>query len=88
MWPELDFSGFEELHNKDNGKYKVGQVVVYIGPKDYKPFPGDWRIDYMGGEFEVRAVNVCDKDEIEYLLAGFPYLVWEEEIESIENANK
>lgn len=85
MWPELDFSGFEQLHNKkDNCKYKIGQVVKYIGPKNYKPFPGDWRKDYIGKEFEVRASNRQDENDIEYLLAGFPYLVYEEEIEEIK----
>lgn len=84
MFYEFDWRGFEENHSDDRGKFKEGEIVKYIGPKS-KLDPNDWRRQYIGKTFEVRASNVVDDEETEYLLAGFPYLVWEEEIEEIIN---
>ena len=80
MWPDLDFSGFEKLHTSDDGKYKIGEMVKYIGPKDYKYYPGSWENAFLMKFFKVRAVNKVDEDTVEYLLDEFPYLVYEEEL--------
>ena len=65
---------FLELHPEDKGKFKVGQSVKYIG----EVFP------LCSGEtFTVLASNVQDEESTEYLLEGFPYLVWEEELEEV-----
>jgi len=61
-----------KLHTKDNGKFKVGSIVTYIGTY----FP-----ELTGKEFKVLASNVQDEEHTEYLLEGFPFLVYEEEIE-------
>lgn len=84
MFPEFDFSGYEEMwkdHKEE--KFKIGEVVKYIG-NEYMVNPE--LIALKGKEFEVRAVNRQDEDSVEYLLGGFPYLVYEEELEKINNA--
>jgi len=62
------------LHTKDNGKFKVGSMVRYIG--DYFP-------EHTGKEFKILASNVQDEDSTEYLLEGFPYLVYESLLEKV-----
>jgi hypothetical protein len=79
MLPEFDLSGFEEIwKNNKEEKYKVGEIVRYIGNNNHILFDS-----YKGKTFEVRAANRQDEDSVEYLLAGFPYLVYEEEIEKV-----
>ena len=64
-----------ENHRKDKGKYKVGEIVMYVGDN----FP-----EFKGKEFKVLASNVQDSSSTEYMLENFPYLVWEEELEKKE----
>ncbi len=82
---EFNWAWFEESHhNNNNEKFKVGQMVKYIG-RNYKLNPELAELE--GNIYEVRAVNKCDESSVEYLLAGFPCLVWEEELESVEEKN-
>ena len=60
-----------KMHRGDYGKFKVGTTVVYCG----KLFP-----DLMGMECKILASNVQDAENTEYLLEGFAYLVYEDEI--------
>lgn len=78
----LDLSGFEEMHCKNNDeKFKTGEIVKYVGGRYTAMHPE--LSQYLGQTFEVRAVNRCDEDSVEYFLAGLPYLVWEEELEKV-----
>ncbi len=74
MLPEFDWTMFEELyHNNNSEKFKIGQVVKYVGHF----------MEYKGKQFEVRAANRQDEESVEYLLAGFPYLVYGNELEEV-----
>jgi len=77
---------FTEFH-KDNlsvAKYRIGEEVVY-NPLE-TPFPA-----FRGKKFIVTGLSWADMDNkgrpiIEYSLNGFPYLVWEDELEKIQDA--
>lgn len=74
-------------YNKDDpkAKFKIGERVVYCGIK-YGGFEG------LRGTWEVMGLNQADgtpeKPEFEYALRGFPFLVWEFEIEKVEQCQK
>lgn len=73
MFDEEPFrSMYKETHDKNQGKFKVGTTVVYVGTF----FP-----EYTDKEFVILASNVQDEEHTEYLLEGFPFLVYENEIE-------
>ena len=66
---EIIWEMFREMHGRrgQGRKFEIDDKVKYVGSN----FP-----EYTGKTFVVLAVN-----STEYLLGGFPYLVWEEEIE-------
>lgn len=69
---ELVGDTFEELHQENQGKYKIGEIVTYVGPL----------LEFQGNDFRIRASNRQDEKVTEYLLDGdMPYLVWEDEIQ-------
>lgn len=69
---------FIEMHDEEPaGKFQPGEKVRYISQKFL------WHEvlkNFIGCDFEVLAVNVIDEENVEYLLKGFPFLVWEYEI--------
>lgn len=58
---------FIEIHNKD-----IKGARFKIGDK----------VLYKENIHEILAVNICDKDSIEYAISNHYYLVWEEELKS------
>jgi len=65
-WAELPY------HNEDHpqAKFKIGQRVKYHG-----------KFEDLHGTWEVIGLNWMEGTTFEYALRGFPYLVWEDEIE-------
>lgn len=70
---------FKDLHYGDSGKFKVGETVTYISQRFLFH---EVLKHFIGTEFIVEAVNVVDENSTEYLLRGFPFFVWENEIQS------
>ena len=77
---------FSEMHsdNLSVAKYKIGEEVIY-NPLETN-FPG-----VRGQKLVVTGVSWADSDDkgrpvFEYSLGGFPYLVWENELEKILDA--
>ena len=78
MYPEFDWTWFEEIHKDETGgKFERGDIVKYASTEN------EWNYHYVGRTFKVLAVNVQGEGEVEYLLEGFPFLVWEEELKEI-----
>jgi hypothetical protein len=68
---EFDWTWFKIFHeNETRGKFKAGDTVKYEG-STYKVLACNFGV---GGGEEVSN---------EYLLEGFPYLVWEEELQEV-----
>jgi len=68
----FSFESFADVWTKEyeNSKFKVGDVVLYCGEFFPKAF------------YKVLAVNLASEEEgFEYVLEGFSYLVWENELE-------
>ncbi len=67
----------EEFHHEDipDAKFKIGEVVKYVGVNPSF-------LEYKDKYFSVKMVNYSD--EIEYGMVGFPFLVWESELEKVE----
>lgn len=65
-----DFSNACKFWDNDDThtKFKMGQLVK--NKKD-------------GNVYRIKGVNIQDEDSIEYALIGYPYLVWEDELEKI-----
>lgn len=80
----LRISEFRERYANEFGlnidipfaKFKMGSKVRYKGSNESLK-------EYLGKEFIVSTVSSCD-NTCEYSLRGLPYLVWEDEIESIQ----
>jgi hypothetical protein len=49
-------------------KFKIGQKVYFVSDED--------KITYV-----IAGVNFADEDLYEYALYGYPYLVWEKELQ-------
>lgn len=77
------FLSLEYDRNIEGSKFKIGETVKYIGNLD------EYRdTETRKRRFEVAAMNLLDTNDdgtliIEYALYGFPYLVWEEDIEKV-----
>lgn len=70
-----------KLHNENipGAKFKIKEEVIY------NPIETDFP-EFRGKSFTISGVNCVDEDSdgnliFEYSLVGFPFLVWEHEIE-------
>ena len=68
-------AAFVELwKDRPEAKYPVGSIVRIIAPKFLSE---PYLCNLVGSDFEVVA---CNGDSGEYILDGFPVLLWEDEI--------
>lgn len=75
---------YKDLHHDNSQKYQIGERVSYIS---LRFLSNSVLRNFIGCEFIVSAVNAIYDEEsgktfVEYLLEGFPYFVWEHEIQS------
>jgi hypothetical protein len=79
-----DYFEMEHNENVPDAKFKIGEEVVYNSLLEN--FKGFW-----GKKFIITGVSWQDNDKygnkiFEYSLSGFPYLVYENELEKIKDA--
>ena len=71
MIPKIVMDVYIEMHQRDSSdaKFKIGQKVTYIG-----------NLMEKGSIHTILAVNVQTKDDIEYAISDYGFLVYEEEL--------
>jgi hypothetical protein len=74
---------YAEMHNKDIdvAKFKIGEQVIYCPIQSTFPH-------LVGQKFIITGMALEDYDAsgkpiIEYSMSGFPFLVWENELEKV-----
>lgn len=70
---------FDE-ENVEGAKFRVGDCVRIVIKENEK------RRDFLMAEnkkYVIIGVNEVDEESIEYRLRGFPWLLWEEELEAV-----
>lgn len=76
---EFDWSGYEKIHKGNNdGKYKDGDYVIFTNLISRNSMFSE----FEGKTCKVLASNYVD-GSVEYLLEGFPYLVWEGDLREV-----
>jgi len=71
-----EYFPIDHNENISDAKFKIGQVVRYRGHVHKRRF---------GNSFTIIGVNQLSENEFEYSLKGFPYLVFQEELEELED---
>lgn len=81
-WPMCISEEFAKYHahNQSGAKFKIYEQVILRREKD--------PIRYNGRMFTVTGIGCTDHDDegnpiFEYSVKGFPYLMWEHELEKI-----